>query len=82
MAYTKEDTFSKVAKIIADKMKMSVETITLESTFKDLGTDSLDTVDIIMSFEETFGIEISDEEAEKIQSVGQAVELIHGVRSK
>ncbi|MBM3893673.1 acyl carrier protein [Candidatus Dependentiae bacterium] len=82
MSFNREDTLSKVVAIIAEKLTMSPENITAESTFKDLGADSLDTVEIIMSFEETFGIEIKDEDAEKIKTVGHAVDLIHGARTK
>ncbi len=82
MAFPKEDTFQKVAEIIAEKLNMPQENIKDESTFKDLGADSLDIVEIIMGFEEVFGIEIKDEEAEKIKNIGQAVELIHQARSK
>ncbi len=82
MAFSKEDTQQKVIDIIVDKLNMPQENIKLESTFKDLGADSLDIVEMIMNFEETFGIEIKDEDAEKIQSVAQAIELIHNVRKK
>lgn len=82
MAFNREDTNQKVIAIIAEKLSMSPEQITLESSFKDLGADSLDVVEIIMSFEETFGIEIKDEDAEKIKTVGNAADLIHSVRTK
>jgi len=82
MSFTREDTFAKVGTIIAEKLSIPVTNVTAESTFKDLGADSLDIVEIIMSFEETFGIEIKDEDAEKIKMVGQAVDLIHGARTK
>ncbi|MFH1832506.1 MAG: acyl carrier protein [bacterium] len=82
MAFTKDDTLLKVCEIIAEKLNMDASTITSESTFKDLGADSLDIVEIIMGFEESFGIEIKDEDAEKIKNVGQAVELIHSARTK
>lgn len=82
MAFIKEDTLQKVVEIIAEKLSISQENITENSTFKDLGADSLDIVEMIMSFEETFGIEIKDEDAEKIKTVGQAVDLIHAVRTK
>ena len=56
---------------------MSVEEVKLETTFiDDLGADSLDTVELVMAFEEEFKIEISDEEAEKIQTVKVAVDYI------
>lgn len=82
MAFTREDTTQKVVQIIATKLSIPEENISLTSTFKDLGLDSLDIVEIIMSFEETFGIQIKDEEAEKISSVQQAVDLIHTSRTK
>ena len=82
MAFSKEDTLQKVQTIIAEKLSMSVENIKPEATFKDLGADSLDIVEMIMSFEETFGIEIKDEDAEKIKSVNDAADLIQSVRTK
>ena len=82
MAFTREDTTQKVVHIIATKLSIPEENIALTSTFKDLGLDSLDIVEIIMSFEETFGIQIKDEEAEKIASVQQAVDLINASRTK
>jgi acyl carrier protein len=82
MAFTIEDTKAKVLTIIADKLNMPRENISSAATFKDLGADSLDIVEIIMSFEEAFGIEIKDEDAEKIKTVEQAVDLIHQVRAK
>lgn len=82
MAFSRENTLSKVVEIIAEKLSISAETVTNESTFKDLGADSLDIVEMIMSFEETFGIEIKDEDAEKIKTVGQSVDLIHANRTK
>jgi acyl carrier protein len=82
MAFTREDTFAAVANIIADKLSVPKEKITASATFKDLGADSLDIVEIIMKFEEAFGIEIKDEDAEKIQSIDQAVDLIAKARTK
>lgn len=82
MAFTIEDTKSKVLSIIADKLNMPKENISPSVSFKDLGADSLDIVEIIMSFEEAFGIEIKDEDAEKIKTVEQAIDLIHKMRAK
>lgn len=82
MSFHLDDTFKKVSQIIAEKLSMPQATITMESTFKDLGADSLDTVEMIMSFEETFGIEIKDEDAEKIGTVGAAVNYVHERRTK
>ncbi len=82
MSFTREETQHKIAAIIAEKLSIPVTNVTQEATFKDLGADSLDTVEIIMNFEETFGIEIKDEDAEQIKTIGQAVELIHSARTK
>jgi acyl carrier protein len=82
MAFTKDDTSAKIVSIVAEKLSLPQENVKAEATFKDLGADSLDIVEIIMSFEETFGIEIKDEDAEKIKTIGQAVDLIHAVRTK
>ncbi|MFH1461771.1 MAG: acyl carrier protein [bacterium] len=82
MAFTKEDTLQKVIDTIAEKLNMPKENINFDATFKDLGADSLDTVEIIMSFEEIFGIEIKDEDAEKIKTVQDAVDHIHEARTK
>ena len=69
--------FEKIKKIIAEVLNMDEDTITMESTFADdLGADSLDVFQIIMGVEEEFEIEIPNEEAEKIVTVGDAVEQI------
>lgn len=82
MAFTHEDTLNKVVDIIVEKLNMPRESVIPAATFKDLGADSLDTVEMIMGFEEAFGIEIKDEDAEKIKTVGQVVDLIHTMRTK
>ncbi len=82
MAFTHEDTLQKVVAIIVEKLNMPKESIVPAATFKELGADSLDVVEMIMGFEEAFGIEIKDEDAEKIKNVGQVVELIHQTRTK
>ncbi len=67
------DVSDKVKAIICDQLMVDLEEITDESSFvEDLGADSLDTVELIMEFEDEFGIEISDEQAEKISTVGEA----------
>ncbi len=69
--------FEKLKKVIADVLNVDPEEITLESTFvDDLGADSLDVFQIIMGLEEVFDIEIPAEEAEKITTVEEAVNLI------
>ena len=82
MHFSKEDTTAKVMSIIAEKLSMPLANIKAELTFKDLGADSLDIVEIIMNFEETFGIEIKDEDAQNIKTINDAIELIHTARTK
>ena len=72
--------YDKVKEIIIDKLGVEDSKITLEAKFiDDLGADSLDTVELIMEFEEEFGIEIPDEDAENITTVGSAVDYIEKV---
>ena len=82
MAFSKDETLQKIVGIISEKLNMPGENIKAEATFQDLGADSLDIVEMIMSFEETFGIEIKDEDAEKIKTVQEAVDHIHDARTK
>jgi len=70
-------TFERVQKIIVDLLGVDASKVTMEAKFRDdLEADSLDLVELIMAFEEEFGGEISDEEAQKITTVGQAVEYL------
>ena len=72
-----DDISSKVRKIVADHRGIDEVKVLEESSFiDDLGADSLDTVELVMAFEEEFGSEISDNEAEKILTVGDAVKFI------
>ena len=69
--------YDKIKEIIIDKLGVEDNKITMEANFiDDLGADSLDTVELIMQFEEDFNIEIPDEDAETLRSVGQAVDYI------
>ena len=69
-----EDIGSKVKKIVADHLGIDEAKVTEESSFiDDLGADSLDTVELVMAFEEAFDVEIPDEKAEKILTVGDAI---------
>ncbi len=71
--------FEKLKKVIAEVLNVDPEEITLDATFMDdLGADSLDVYQIIMGIEEEFDIEIPPEQAEKITTVEEAVELIKG----
>ncbi len=74
---TMSDIASRVKAIIVDKLGVDESEITNESSFtNDLGADSLDTVELIMEFEKEFNIAIPDDQAEKISTVGQAVDYI------
>jgi len=71
------DIEKRVKEIIAEQLSIDVEEVKPEASFiDDLGADSLDTVELIMAFEEEFDLEIPDEEAEKIKTVGDAIEHI------
>jgi acyl carrier protein len=71
------DIASRVKAIIVDKLGVEEKEVTPESSFtNDLGADSLDTVELIMEFEKEFNIAIPDDQAEKISTVGQAIEYI------
>lgn len=68
---------SKVKAIIVEKLGVDEAEVTMEASFtNDLGADSLDTVELIMEFEKEFGISIPDDQAEKIQTVGDAISYI------
>ena len=67
----------KVKSIIVEQLGVDEEEVTPDASFvEDLGADSLDTVELVMAFEEEFGVEIPDEEAEKIRTVGDAVKYL------
>jgi acyl carrier protein len=67
----------RVKKIIVDQLGVNADQVTPEAKFiEDLGADSLDTVELVMALEEEFGQEIPDEEAEKLQSVGDVIRYI------
>ena len=72
-----EETATKVKKIVADHLGIDEAKVNEDANFiDDLGADSLDTVELVMAFEEEFGSEISDSEAEKILTVGDAIKFI------
>lgn len=69
--------FEKIKEIIAEKLVVSQDEITMETTFEDLGADSLDIVELIMAIEEEYDIQVSDDEAEKAKTVGDVVNYIN-----
>ncbi len=71
------DAAAKVKEIIANELGVEIEKVTDAASFvEDLGADSLDTVELVMAFEEEFSIEIPDEDAEKMQTVGDAIRYL------
>ncbi|MGC8489573.1 MAG: acyl carrier protein [Clostridia bacterium] len=73
----KDAVFDKVKEIIVDQLGVEEDEVTPQAHFiEDLGADSLDIVELVMALEEEFGLEIPDEEAEKISTVGDAVDYI------
>ncbi len=75
-----DDTFTRVKKIIVEQLGVEESEVTQEASITDdLGADSLDQVELVMAFETEFGIDIPDEEAEKIKTVGDAVSKIDAV---
>jgi acyl carrier protein len=72
-----ENVGDKVKEIIVNELGVEPEKVTPQASFvEDLGADSLDTVELVMAFEEEFGIEIPDEDAEKLQTVGDAINYL------
>jgi len=76
------DTAERVKKIVVEHLNVDAEKVTESASFiEDLGADSLDTVELVMAFEEEFGIEIHDDAAESIVTVGDAVKYIEKSQS-
>jgi acyl carrier protein len=72
-----DSTESRVKEIIINELGVEPEKVTPQASFvEDLGADSLDTVELVMAFEEEFGIEIPDEDAEQLQTVGDAIKYL------
>ncbi|HCC21346.1 MAG TPA: acyl carrier protein [Verrucomicrobiales bacterium] len=73
-----ENTEAKVKDIIVEQLGVNAEQVKPDAKFiDDLGADSLDTVELVMAFEEEFGIEVPDEDAEKLQSVGDVITYVN-----
>ncbi|CAM3354322.1 acyl carrier protein [Marinicrinis lubricantis] len=72
------DVMERVKRIVVDRLGVDESEVTLEASFKDdLGADSLDVVELVMELEDEFDLEISDEDAEKISTVGEVVNYIN-----
>ena len=72
-----DSTESRVKEIIINELGVEPEKVSAQASFvEDLGADSLDTVELVMAFEEEFGIEIPDEDAEQLQTVGDAIKYL------
>ena len=69
--------FEKIKEIISDKLGINVNEIAMDTSFEDLGADSLDIVELIMAIEEEYDVQVSDSEAEKAKTVGDVVNYIN-----
>lgn len=80
--FDRADTFAKVVEIISQKLSIDKQLVTEDATLQDLGADSLSTFEVILKFQDVFGIEIDDEAADNLSSVRDAVNYIQAKRKK
>lgn len=79
MAFTRNEVYDKIAKLLAEQLNIATDRIQEESTLESLGVDSLDRFEIIMKIEEEFSITINDQDAENISTVKQAVDYVYNL---
>ena len=83
MAASREEVFERVKEVLVEQLGVDESEITEEASFQeDLDADSLDLVELIMAFEDEYGVEIPDEDAQKIRTVGQALEYVKAQAAK
>ena len=80
MSFDRNNTADTIKSIVAQQLNIDKATITEDASLTSLGADSLDRVEIVMKLEEDFSVEIDDDAADKILTVGQAIDYIHGLR--
>jgi len=82
MVFKREETAAKVLTIVEEKLGRTKGSVSPADSFEGLGADSLDLVELIMTFEGEFGIQIKDEHSDKIKTVGNVIDYIHAMRTK
>ncbi len=82
MAFDRNDTLQRIINLIVQELKIEPNDVRVNASFKDLGVDSLDMVQIIMKCEELFGLEIPDDVAEKFHTINDVVDYINQHRTK
>lgn len=80
--FDRDDTRTKVVTIVAEALNIDKKEIQESKSFDELGADSLDRLEMIMKFEETFGIDISDEQEAQIKTIKDAIDAVQKIRTK